>query len=253
MSRTSCHLNCMGEDFDRNFCEMMPVKIAHRSCGLPLRSIKASEKLPFIAPSIIKSKINGTSKSEASRYDNLTFDCLALTFIRILQQSPKVCDDSNYMPRIYVWDATLVTDSSCCDSDDPGKVCISPKWGISRNVGARRTASFQLKNPRHPTIQRPQTTHPPRHPRHEFCVEDQQPQAGTKSDTHFWCTPHSTFYFSPSHTMTYCVAIKLKGNWGQSPNSPGTMPASGHAKLESDPKSPTAGPTTPQACPMKKF
>lgn len=66
-SKTSCHLNCTSEDLGKNFWLMMPVKMNHKSCGLPLHFIKTFEKLPFIAPSIIKSKINGTSKSEASR------------------------------------------------------------------------------------------------------------------------------------------------------------------------------------------
>ena len=48
--------------------------------------------------------------------------------------------------------------------------------------------------------------------------------------------------FDTAHQRTETVdgGAIIPGNWGQSPNSQGTMPASGHAKLESDPNSPLA-------------
>ena len=50
-------------------------------------------------------------------------------------------------------------------------------------------------------------------------------------------TPADTAH---QRTETVDGGAIIPGNWGQSPNSQGTMPASGHAKLESDPNSPPA-------------
>jgi hypothetical protein len=50
-------------------------------------------------------------------------------------------------------------------------------------------------------------------------------------------TPADTAH---QRTETVDGGATIPGNWGQSPNSQGTMPASGHAKLESDPNSPLA-------------
>ncbi|MEI8159156.1 MAG: DNA methyltransferase, partial [Burkholderiales bacterium] len=50
-------------------------------------------------------------------------------------------------------------------------------------------------------------------------------------------TPADTAH---QRTETVDGGAIIPGNWGQSPNSPGTMPASGQAKLESDPNSPLA-------------